>query len=243
MNDTTDNNANINTENVTKGNVNLNIDQTILVEEQPKLSSVLSAFRNLDKVCYRLRLLNRDSSLATNINWTAKDEKNDLPEILHQLDNARDQIEQQIVQLKKMMSSRCLTILAWEFIVLTVIGGGFLTASYFLGYWINGLFSPPWLTEFLSRPILISVSMLLFIVGFVILHYSLRNFFAKRIARMALKNDSKFTLAKAFLMNSKFVHSIFRPEPVGLHWVNRKRLQSAHELFLSYSMNETKNNS
>ncbi len=225
MNDTTDN--------IT--NVNLDIDQTVLVEEQPKLSSVLSAFRNLDKVCYRLGLLNKNSSLATNINWTVKDEKNDLPEILKQLDNARDQVEQQIVKLKKMMTNRCLTIIGWEFSLLLTVVSGLSAISYFKGYWVNGVFSPPWLNDFLSRPILITVLGLLFVTGFIILHYSLRRFFATKIAATILKNDSKFTLANAFLINSKFIHSIFRPEPVGLHWVNRKRLQNAHDLYLSHS--------
>ncbi|MFV2061188.1 MAG: hypothetical protein ACC653_10945 [Gammaproteobacteria bacterium] len=239
MNDTTENNTDINAEK--RETVNLKIDQSILVDEQPKLSTVLSAFRNLDKVCYRLGLLNKNSSLATNINWTASNDKNDLPEILKQLDKARDQVEQQIVQLKKMMTNRCLTILAWEFIVLFTIIIGLLAGSYYAGYWVNGIFSPPWLNEFLSRPILTTISSLLFITGFVILHYSLRSFFAQKIAHAASKKDSKFTLANAFLINSKFIHSIFRPEPIGLHWVNRKRLQNAHDLFLSQSPNKEKN--
>ncbi len=229
MNDTTDNNTSINTET----NDNIDIDQTILTQKQPKISLMLSAFRNLDKVCYQLGLLNKNSSLATKINWT---QENDLPEILNQLDNTRDQIEQQIVKLKRLMANHCITIIVWEFIILFTISSSLLAVSFFESYWNNGVFSPPWLNEVLSRPILITVSSFLLISGFVILHYSLRNFFAKRIANTILKTESKFTLANAFLLNSKFSHSMFRPEPVGLHWINRRRLQNAHDLFLSYSL-------
>lgn len=219
-------------------NANLKIDQEIVLKNQPKFSTLLTAFRNLDKVCYRLGLLNKESSLFSDINWDAWDEKKDLPEALKRLDITRDQIEQQIVQLKKMMTSRCLIILAWEFIVLFSLTSILLTGSYLAGYWVAGTFSPPWLDEFLSRPILITVSSLLLIVGFIILHYSLREYYAHKISNTIKKTKTQFTLVKAFLLNSQFIHSIFRPEPVGLHWINRRRLQKAHDLYLSRTKNE-----
>ena len=76
-----------------------------------------------------------------------------MPEILKQLDDTRDQIEQQIVQLKKMMTSRCLKILTLEIIVLFIVSFGLLAGSYFAGYWVTGIFSPPWLITSLSRPL------------------------------------------------------------------------------------------
>ncbi|MFV1983794.1 MAG: hypothetical protein ACC657_09685 [Thiohalomonadales bacterium] len=241
MNDITNNNTkNDNSRNNNTGeNRNQKIEPEILVKEPPKLSTLLTAFRNLDKVCYRLGLLNKESSLFSDINWKAWDEKNDLPEALKRLDNTRDQIEQQIVKLKKMMSGRCLTILVWEFIVLFTLISGLLAGSYLAGYWVAGTFSPPWLDEFLSRPILITVSSLLLIAGFVILHYSLRDYYANKIANTVKKTETQFTLIKAFLLNSKFIHSIFRPEPIGLHWINRRRLQKAHDLYLSQTKNKS----
>ncbi len=216
-------------------NNNLNIDYKILVEEQPKLSAILKSFHNLDKVCYRLGLLNKNASLASEISWAALDEKNDLQKTLKKLDSTRDQIEQQILQLKTMMTSRCLYVIGWELLLFIILSVSLLLGSYFSGYWINGNFSPPWLNELFSRPILVTSSSLLVIISFVIVHYSLRRFFAVKIAKKATKAVGKFTLVKAFLMNSKFIHSIFRPEPVGLHWINRKRLQKAHDLYLLHS--------
>ncbi|VAW99796.1 hypothetical protein MNBD_GAMMA22-2933 [hydrothermal vent metagenome] len=214
---------------------NLKIDRTILADEQPILFIIFKAFRNLDKVCYRLGLLNKNSSLASDINWAVLDEKNNLPQVLNQLDSTRDQVEQQIYNLKKMMTSRCLNIIFWEFTVILIIIIALLASSYFAGYWVSGQFSASWLPELLSRPILITVSALLFVGGFVVLHYSLRSFFANRIAKNYQAEDTAFTLTRAFLKNSKFTHSIFRPEPVGLHWLNRKRIQKAHELYLIYN--------
>jgi len=235
MNDSTDKNENIKTdaESDTNEVQNLKIDQEILNQEQPKLSTILSAFRSLDKVCYRLGLLNTETSLASGINWNSKDETKDLSVVLKQLDTTRDEIEQQIVKLKKMMTKRCLTILSWEFIVIFILSSSLLIGSYFAGYWVENIFAPPWLNELLSRPILIMVTIFLVLISFIILHYSLRDHIAIKIAKLVSKSNSKFTLAKAFLINSRFLHSIFRPEPVGLGFINRKRLLRAHELFLS----------
>jgi len=223
MNDTTEKNAN---------------GKDSILEHQPKFSTVLTAFANLDKVCYQLGLLNKQNSLTPEINDTLQDKNYDLATMLKKLDNSRDHIEQQIVQLKTMMTTRCLMVLSWEFIVIFIFGSSLLTASYFAGYWSTGTFSPSWLIEILTRPIFITVCSLLLVIGFIILHYSLRNYFAYKIAKKLDVTDTNFTLAKAFLLNSKFFHSIFRPEPIGLHWLNRKRLQQAHDLFLSQPNNE-----
>lgn len=127
--------------------------------------------------------------------------------------------------LKRGLNRWCLSVLIWEFFIFLIIGGAVLGVSFMAGYW--SLESPfqPWLQLALERPALLVLSLLVFIIVWIFIHSGLRQQQARSVVTYLAHHIGDDRLSKAFLKNTTFWHSIFRPEPVGWSWLCRRRAE------------------
>ena len=209
-------------------------------EIKNRLLSFIEQFQSLDKTAKSMGLIKKDFSFVNRVSWdsilsalaASENVENKLKDISEVILSSYNQLENEIVpKLQRIRNSWMFEVILIEFVVLGLLGLVAAGFTHVLGIWdiSNISFSvQPLLYE---RPIFCFITFFVLFTGFVVMHFSIRNFVASRIIRKLKKENSEFDLIGAFLKNTGFIHSIFRPNIVGFYWVNRNMLQMGENHF------------
>jgi len=143
--------------------------------------------------------------------------------IIGALENTANQIEQQAIpKINEARNSWMKRVLIFEAIIFTLIAALLVWGSFEAGYWMEDGFTPPdWLINLADRPLLLAVIVLGLLGLWGVIHFFIRNKVAKRIARRLSRVEGPGSIAAAFLKNTRWRHSIFRPLTVG--WTRGSR--------------------
>ena len=141
--------------------------------------------------------------------------------IIGALDNIANDIEFEIVPVIKQAMNK------WMRLVLTldaIAFGLLLTLMFVLTQWMN-----PWQLfhfDFTNNNIISIIKLVLIVVVVLAVHFSVRRFAATRIAAKLAVKHAAGNVRAAFLRNTHFLRSIFRPIPAGWSMRTKRVLQT-----------------
>lgn len=212
--------------------------------KQPNIKNSLldfiEQFQHLDQIAKSVGLSKKNFSFTNRVSWdgllsalaASENIENKLKDISEVILSSSNQLENEVIpKLQSIRNSWMFEVILIEFVGLGLLGLVAAGFTHVLGIRdiSNISFSvQPLLYE---RPIFSFITFFVLFTGFVVMHFSIRNFVASRIVRKLKKENSEFDLVGAFLKNTGFIHSIFRPNIVGFYWVNRNRLQMSENEF------------
>ncbi len=140
--------------------------------------------------------------------------------IIGALENIANDIESEVVPTVKAAMNK------WMRLVLTldaIAFGMILTFMLVLGQW-----SDPWALfsfDFADNTVVSAIKLAFIVLVFFGVHFSIRQFAAKRIADKLSVKSIAGNVRKAFIKNTHFMRSIFRPVPAGWTMRTRRSLQ------------------
>ncbi len=145
---------------------------------------------------------------------------------------ARDIEEQTIPRLIELKRKWEHSVLWRTGIIYTVLFAVLLGGSIWAGYWDGLSFNAPWLTPLLDSNLnryLGAISVVLLLFG---LYHIARRSAARHVVRQMRKGQEatpeKERLIRAFVKNTRFWNSIFKPQPAGWGWLARRRLRRVY---------------
>jgi hypothetical protein len=143
--------------------------------------------------------------------------------IIGALENMANQIEQQAVpKINQARDQWMKRVLLFDGIILAVIIAILAWGGFEAGYWgQGGVSTPEWMLNLGDRPVLLVVIVLAVLGVWGVIHFFIRNKVAKRIARHLARIEGPGSISAAFLKNTRWRHSIFRPIAVG--WTRGSR--------------------
>ncbi len=140
--------------------------------------------------------------------------------IIGALENVANDIESQVVPVvRKAMASWMRLVLTLDAIAFGVI----LTLMFVLSQWVD-----PWTLfsfNFSTNEISSVIKVAFIAVVFFSVHFNMRQYAAKRIAGKLKIKTIAGNVRKAFIKNTHFMRSIFRPVPAGWTMRSRRALQ------------------
>lgn len=153
-----------------------------------------------------------------------------LNDIIETVSQSSRQLEHELIpQLQKLRNNWMLEVIVIEFVLLGLLSLVIAAVMHIQGWWDLSdmtIAIQPFLYE---RPIFSLMASVMVFLGFLVMHFSIRNFVAEKFVRKLKNKSSEFDLASAFLKNTRIQHSIFRPDIIGWGWLNQKRwLNQAH---------------
>ena len=100
-----------------------------------------------------------------------------------------------------------------------VVFGGIVTAIAVISQWIYlwGLFA----MDFTSQPVVSTLKAVVIVVAALAIHFSIRKFIARRMARKLETDSLAGNIQSAFLRNTRTIRSLFHPAPAG--WTARSK--------------------
>jgi hypothetical protein len=136
--------------------------------------------------------------------------------IIGALDHIASDIEN--VVIPKLTS----TLNRWTKAVLiadAVVFGGIVIAIAVISKWIElwGLFA----MDFTNQPVISTLKAVVIVVAVLAIHFSIRKFLAKLMARKLEAESLAGNIKSAFLRNTRTMRSLFHPAPAG--WTSRSR--------------------
>ena len=196
--------------------------------EQPeiinRLLSFVEQFQRLDKIAKSMGLIKKDFSFVNRVSWdsvfsalaASENLENKLKDISEVILNSSKQLENEVVpQLQRIRNSWMLKVILIEFVTLSLLALVTAGLTHELGLWDISSISFSVQPFLYDRPIFSLLTFIVLCAVFIIMHFSVRNFVARRIVRKLTKENSEFDLVGAFLKNTGFIHSVFRPDVVG----------------------------
>lgn len=205
-------------------------DATIKVE--PKTDAVVSEdiLESLKHQSHHLSKIMRRLGIVLDYE---KSSPNDEPENDRQLiasyRRQLDELEEYVTLLRRGLNRWCLSVLVWEFALLALVVMTVAAASFIFGFVPDDTSVQFWLQEAMNRPILAAMSVVVLAIIWTSIHISLRRRQAQMVVSYLQTQAGDGRLSAAFLKNTTFWHSIFRPEPIGWSWSNRKRIHKFQE--------------
>ena len=206
--------------------------------EQPDMKNSLldfiGQFQYLDKIAKSMGLIKKDFSFANRVSWdsvlsalaASENVENKLKDINEVISSSSKQLENEIIpQLQRIRNSWMLNVILIEFVILVFLGLVTAGLTHVLGIWNMSSISFSVQPLLYERPIFSFLTFIVLLSCFFVMHFNIRNFVARQTVRELKKESSEFDLVGAFLKNTGFIHSIFRPDIVGFGWINRNRLQ------------------
>ena len=199
-----------------------------------RLLSFIEQFQCLDQTAKSMGLIKKNFSFVNRVSWdsifsalaASENIENKLKDISEVILNSSKQLENEVVpQLQRIRNSWMLEVILIEFVILGLLGLVTAGLTHVLGVWNISSVSFSVQPLLYERPIFSFLTFIVLFIGLVLMHFSIRNFVARQTVRELKKENSEFDLVGAFLKNTGFIHSIFRPDIVGFGWVNRNRLQ------------------
>jgi GTPase SAR1 family protein len=100
-----------------------------------------------------------------------------------------------------------------------VVFGGVVIAIAVISKWIYlwGLFA----MDFTSQPVVSTLKAIVIVVAALAIHFSIRKFIARRMARKLETDSLAGNMQRAFLRNTRTIRSLFHPAPAG--WTSRSK--------------------
>ena len=200
-----------------------------------RLFSFIEQFQYLDKIAKSMGLIKKDFSFVNRVSWdsilsalaASENVENKLKDISEVFLNSSKQLENEVVpQLQRLRNSWMLEVILIEFVILGLLGLVTAGLTHILGVWNMSSISFSVQPLLYERPIFSFLTFFVLFTGFFGMHFTIRNFSVRKTVRELKKENSEFDLVGAFLKNTGFIHSIFRPDIVGIGWINRNRLQT-----------------
>ena len=140
--------------------------------------------------------------------------------IIGALENIANEIERTAVPMIKAAQDRWMKqTLILDGILYALLAGVLGWLGHRQGWWS----ALPQLLE--QRPMLSGLIVGGLVVALVVIHFAVRGWVARRIARSLPTREAFGNLARAFLRNTRWRHSIFRPRPVGWHHFSRRLIE------------------
>ncbi|PID46072.1 MAG: dynamin family protein [Proteobacteria bacterium] len=136
--------------------------------------------------------------------------------IIGNLESLSNQIEQQAVpQIKQARARWRKRVLFSDALVMGLVTAGFVALAWSMG-WLQQWFANPLalLTDWMSLALLAG-----FVALLLVIHFSLRSWLAKRVARSLSADNAYGDLSNAFTKGTRVWTSVFRSNPVG--WGSR----------------------
>lgn len=143
-----------------------------------------------------------------------------------------DELEEYVSLLKRGLNRWCLSVLVWEFALLALLIMVVAGASFAFGFVPDDVSVQFWIEEAMKRPVLVVMSIVALAILWISIHISLRHWQAQSVVSYLRAQVGDGRLSAAFLKNTTLWHSIFRPEPVGWSWLNRRRIRRLKETLL-----------
>jgi GTPase SAR1 family protein len=147
--------------------------------------------------------------------------------IIGNLESTSNQIEQQAVpRLHTLLKRWRRDTLIWDGIIFAAIlvAGTALTA--WMGWWQGLSFSPPWLGEVQSSPVISGIAIALPIFALLVVHFLIRSRVRHAIAKGLSTEESYGNLQAAFYKSTGPLRLIFQTKPAGWGNLNRRRLDN-----------------
>lgn len=202
--------------------------QTELAGGEPQLEELLQRLHQLDKFAWRMNLLNNKDSMLEHLFTDEQEEiivatdpdkqSHTSQRLTTALAEMIDNLEQHVGWVMQAMNRWCLSVLALEIGILTLVAGCVVVLATVVGNTHAWPVLHSWWAELLARPVSLTVYSVLAMITAGIVHFSLRKRMAGSIAAR-LNRLEPFDTPRAFLKNTRIWHSIYRPQPVG--WANR----------------------
>ena len=198
------------------------------------LLNFIEQFQCLDQIAKSMGLIKKGFSFVNRVSWdgilsalaASENIENKLKDINEIILNSSEQIENEIVpQLQRLRNNWMLEVILIECVILGLLGLMTAGITHVLGVWSLSSISFSVQPLLYERPIFSFITFFVLFTAFVGMHFSVRGFVARKTVRELKKENSEFDLVGAFLKNTGFIHSIFRPDIVGFGWINRNRLQ------------------
>jgi len=198
--------------------------QTELAGGEPQLQALLQRLHRLDRYAWRMQLLNNQDSMLEHLLKQEQADEDIADEAAHQahagqrlttaLADMVDRLEQHVGWVMQAMNRWCLSVLALEAGLLTIVAGAAIVTAAVIGAGQPWPVLQGWWAELLARPVSLTVYSLLLLFSAGLVHFRLRKKMAMSIAAR-LEQREPFDTERAFLKNTRVWHSIYRPQPVG----------------------------
>jgi hypothetical protein len=142
--------------------------------------------------------------------------------IIGALENTANQIESHAIpRINEARDSWMKKVLLFDAISYAIILALLGWASVEAGYWADGGLSTEWLASLSERPALLVIVIIAILGVAAVIHFFIRKRVARSIARRLSRIEGPGNIAAAFLKNTRWRHSIFRPFAVG--WTRGSR--------------------
>lgn len=194
------------------------------------LLNFVEQFKCLDHIAESIGLVKGGFSFVNRISWNTimstlaasekdKAEEIKLKDISETILQSSNQLENEIVpKLQRVRNNWMIDVILIEFIILGLACLAIAGVTHVMGVWNLSTISfsvQPFLYE---RPVFSFLIAFVLFISFVVMHFSTRGFVAGQVVKKLKEENSEFDLAGAFLKNTGFIHSIFRPDIVGFGW-------------------------
>lgn len=218
--------------------VHVRESETPMRDVRSLMLEILMQYQHADKIASSLGVIDKASSFSDAIPWCA---------ILGKLDHAKDRLdktskeqlvksvdyldelvstfhEQVVMSVQRYRDKWMQKVLLWDFLILIlmlIVAGGGL-------FWSGASMDKQVYLEFIQqRPVFFSLVMVSGAVVLMAIHFMIRRMVINRmIEKLEDKLPAGMSLSKALARNARGRHSIFRPDPVGWNFRQRKYLQS-----------------
>ena len=215
----------------------LNSINTEKTDVKNSLLNIVEQFQCLDHIAKSVGLIKEGFSFVNRVSWKSvlskleqsvqSDDKNDieLNYIIEAISESSNQLEHELIpQLQKWRNKWMFEVMFIEFLFLSLLIFTIAGLTYLQGSWTMSNMNISFQPFIYERPVFSFVTGILVIICYLLMHFSIRNFSAYRLAEKLNKESSEFDFAKAFLKNTRIQHSIFRPDIIGWNWMTKKCL-------------------
>ena len=204
----------------------------MIIDTEHKTESVVSedVLQNLQHQSHYVSKIMRHLGIAPDHDITASMETQEQSStLLVSYRRQLEELEEYVSLLKRGLNRWCLSVLVWEFALLALMVMVLAGGSFAFGFVPDDVYLQFWLHEAINRPVLVVMSVVVLAIIWIAIHVSLRQWQAQSVVRYLQGEVGDGRLSAAFLKNTSLWHSIFRPEPVGWSWSNRRRIHKFQE--------------
>ncbi|MCK4865465.1 MAG: hypothetical protein KAT06_08530 [Gammaproteobacteria bacterium] len=202
------------------------------------LLSIVDQFQCLDHIAKSIGLIKDGFPFVNRVSWKTvlsnleksnegenKAENIKLNDIVETITRSSDQLENELIpQLQKWRNNWMLEVILIDFVLLALLVFLIAGVTHTQGVWALSNINISILPFLYERPVFSLVAGIIIFISFFVMHFTIRNFVANRLAMKLKKEPSEFDFANAFLKNTRIQHSIFRPDIIGWNWLSRKCL-------------------
>ena len=225
--------------------------ETPMHDVRTLMLNILSQYQNADKIGLSLGILDDNASFTDSVSWCSiigkmdhnkqsldNASKEQLAKLVGYLDELSNTFDERVIQpIQKYRDQWMKKVILWDVLVIVVLFVALTAALFFSGVSLNSVS----VTELIyQRPIFFSLTAIAGVVMLVILHlyirYSVTSILLKTIEE---KLPMGMSLKKSLIRNMRLRHSIFRPNPVGWTFFQKRRLRKISDKSLELEVQLT----